>query len=74
MVFHYTNFVAETNIWWIRRIRPVIEPPLNPPLVISCGFWSVVHMDYVQILFFREKFSNKIFSIKIPILLKTCTY
>jgi len=56
MVFHYTNFVAETNIWWIRRIRPVIEhSPLNPPLVISCGFWCVVHMDLLQILFFREK-------------------
>lgn len=24
MVFHYTNFVVETNVWWIRRIRPVI--------------------------------------------------
>ena len=56
MVFHYTNFVAETNVWWIRRIRPVIESsPLNHPLVISCGFWSVVHMDLLQILFFREK-------------------
>ena len=24
MVFHHTNFVAETNIWWLRRVRPVI--------------------------------------------------
>ena len=23
MVFFYTNFVAETNAWWIRRVRPV---------------------------------------------------
>ena len=23
MVFHFTNYVAETNIWWLRRIRPV---------------------------------------------------
>ena len=23
MVFHHTNFVAETNIWWLRRVRPV---------------------------------------------------
>jgi len=24
MVFHHTNYVAETNIWWLRRVRPVI--------------------------------------------------
>ncbi|EAR99761.1 transmembrane protein, putative (macronuclear) [Tetrahymena thermophila SB210] len=23
MVFHYTNFVQETNAWWLRRVRPV---------------------------------------------------
>jgi len=23
MAFHYTNYVVETNIWWLRRIRPV---------------------------------------------------
>lgn len=23
MVFHYVNFIAETNAWWLRRIRPV---------------------------------------------------
>ena len=23
MVFHYTNFVVETNSWWLRRVRPV---------------------------------------------------
>lgn len=23
MVYHHTNFVAETNTWWLRRIRPV---------------------------------------------------
>eukprot|EP01017_Pseudomicrothorax_dubius_P035511 TRINITY_DN497_c0_g1_i1.p1 TRINITY_DN497_c0_g1~~TRINITY_DN497_c0_g1_i1.p1 ORF type:complete len:162 (+),score=48.62 TRINITY_DN497_c0_g1_i1:28-513(+) len=23
MVYHYTNFVAETNVWWLRRIRPL---------------------------------------------------
>eukprot|EP01016_Furgasonia_blochmanni_P025145 TRINITY_DN270_c0_g1_i1.p1 TRINITY_DN270_c0_g1~~TRINITY_DN270_c0_g1_i1.p1 ORF type:complete len:217 (+),score=59.71 TRINITY_DN270_c0_g1_i1:3-653(+) len=23
MVFHWTNFVVETNQWWIRRVRPV---------------------------------------------------
>lgn len=23
MVFHYTNFVVETNAWWLRRVRPV---------------------------------------------------
>ena len=23
MVFHYTNFVFETNAWWLRRVRPV---------------------------------------------------
>ena len=25
MVFHHTNFVSETNVWWLRRIRPVIK-------------------------------------------------
>ncbi|EGR33545.1 hypothetical protein IMG5_049820 [Ichthyophthirius multifiliis] len=23
MVFHYTNFVVETNVWWLRRFRPL---------------------------------------------------
>ena len=23
MVFHYTNFVVETNAWWLKRIRPL---------------------------------------------------
>ena len=23
MGFHYTNFNAETNSWWIRRVRPI---------------------------------------------------
>lgn len=23
MVYFYTNFVAETNAWWLRRVRPV---------------------------------------------------
>ena len=23
MVFFYTNFAAETNVWWLRRVRPV---------------------------------------------------
>ncbi len=23
MGFHYTNFVVETNAWWLRRVRPV---------------------------------------------------
>ena len=24
MVYQWTNFVWETNAWWLRRIRPVI--------------------------------------------------
>lgn len=23
MVYHYTNFIWETNAWWLRRVRPV---------------------------------------------------
>lgn len=23
MVYHYTNFIVETNGWWLRRVRPV---------------------------------------------------
>lgn len=23
MVFHYVNFISETNTWWLRKIRPV---------------------------------------------------
>ncbi len=23
MVFFYTNYAAETNVWWLRRVRPV---------------------------------------------------
>lgn len=23
MVYHYTNFIYETNGWWLRRVRPV---------------------------------------------------
>lgn len=23
MVYHYTNFVVETNTWFLRRVRPV---------------------------------------------------
>lgn len=23
MVYHYTNFVFETNAWWLRRVRPI---------------------------------------------------
>ena len=23
MVYFYTNFAAETNAWWLRRVRPV---------------------------------------------------
>ena len=22
-MFYYTNFIAETNAWWLRRVRPV---------------------------------------------------
>ena len=23
MVYFYTNYAAETNAWWLRRVRPV---------------------------------------------------
>ena len=23
MVYHYSNFIWETNAWWLRRVRPV---------------------------------------------------
>ena len=22
-MFYYTNFIAETNAWWLRRVRPI---------------------------------------------------
>lgn len=22
-MFYYTNFIAETNTWWLRRVRPI---------------------------------------------------
>jgi hypothetical protein len=22
-MFYYTNFIAETNAWWLRRVRPL---------------------------------------------------
>ena len=22
-MFYYTNFIVETNVWWLRRVRPV---------------------------------------------------
>ncbi len=22
-MFYYTNFIVETNVWWLRRIRPI---------------------------------------------------
>ena len=22
MVFHHTNYTMETNVWWLRRVRP----------------------------------------------------
>jgi len=22
-MFYYTNFIAETNNWWLRRVRPI---------------------------------------------------
>jgi cytochrome c-type biogenesis protein CcmH/NrfF len=34
MVFHYTNFVAETNAWWCRRVRPLW---LVPSLFLIAG-------------------------------------
>jgi len=29
MVFHYINFVQETNNWWLRRVRPVLQSGLT---------------------------------------------
>jgi hypothetical protein len=23
-MFYYTNFIVETNAWWLRRVRPLI--------------------------------------------------
>jgi len=31
MVYHYTNFIVETNTWWLKRVRPVDEA--HPALV-----------------------------------------
>ena len=25
-MFYYTNFVQETNVWWMRRVRPIWVP------------------------------------------------
>lgn len=22
-MFYYTNFIMETNVWWLRRVRPI---------------------------------------------------
>ena len=35
MVFFYTNYAAETNSWWLRRIRPLWVVP-----VVLAGFYK----------------------------------
>ena len=35
MVFFYTNYAAETNAWWLRRIRPLWVVP-----VVLAGFYK----------------------------------
>jgi hypothetical protein len=33
MVFFYTNYAAETNAWWLRRVRPVWMTALGIGLI-----------------------------------------
>jgi hypothetical protein len=39
-MFYYTNFIAETNAWWLRRVRPV--------WMIGFALWSywIFHRYY----------------------------
>jgi hypothetical protein len=36
MVYHYTNFIVETNAWWLRRVRPV-------SLLLSFRFYLILN-------------------------------
>ena len=43
-MFYYTNFIVETNTWWLRRVRPV---------------WMGAAMIYFYWLFHRYYFFGK---------------
>ena len=45
MVFHYTNFIQETNTWWIRKVRPV---------------WMTIAGAGLYFIFYRYYFFGKI--------------
>ena len=47
MVFFYTNYAAETNAWWLKRIRPLW---IFPVIGISCyKYYRVVYYAKNQI-------------------------
>jgi hypothetical protein len=43
-MFYYTNFIQETNVWWLRRVRPV---------------WMGVALIYFYWLYHRYYFFGK---------------
>ena len=45
MVFHYTNFMWETNAWWIRRVRPV---------------WAFTLLSGIGFVYYRYKMMGKL--------------
>jgi hypothetical protein len=66
MVYHHTNFVAETNTWWLRRIRPVnslssfgwsLQLPGSSGLAIDIIF--IKRYLPPGIISLRKKYSNK---------------
>lgn len=42
MVYQWTNFVWETNAWWLRRIRPVFITFLSSSLLS----WELLHSQH----------------------------
>ena len=55
MVFHYTNFVAETNAWWCRRVRPLW---LVPTLVFIGGA-AYRYMFFGKIQAYKNKLKTE---------------
>lgn len=47
MVYHYTNFIAETNAWWLRRVRPVTSALMQLWMAgAAAGAYFIFHRYY----------------------------
>merc|ERR1712125_187512 len=51
-VFHYTNFVVETNAWWLKRVRPAWVSGVA--LYLGAVFYRYYYFHVTQARYARD--------------------